>query len=390
MKNVAISARLGALFLESMALTCFLCGTAGAARTDPVLKYRTYFASGTCGNQDAVAIRAFDRAGNAFFLTVNPHTLNVSVSPARSCNLETSSWTSLYGKYAGTPYIRALIKAKSRASVLQDAGIVHGFPQERGVTLTVDLCPSRKGLDRALFNGLVAALSKRERPVPVSLSITGRFLRAHPDDIRWLRSRIESGDLAVTWVNHSYNHRYDPKKPLARNFLLSPGTDVRGEVLQLETALLEQEFSPSVFFRFPGLVSDGRLVSDIIAYGLVPLGADAWLAKGESASDGSIVLIHGNGNEPLGVKDLFKLLKKEEPEVFKGRWRLYDLGETVRESVASASPDTALSAPNDLYFLRRDTLRAVPQKAETQVREHPFWIFPDASLDAEATDALHR
>jgi hypothetical protein len=35
---------------------------------------------------------------------------------------------------------------------------------------------------------------------------------------------------------------------------------------------------------------------------LIALGADAWLALDQRPNAGSIVLVHLNGNEPLGVK----------------------------------------------------------------------------------------
>ena len=35
---------------------------------------------------------------------------------------------------------------------------------------------------------------------------------------------------------------------------------------------------------------------------LISLGADAWLALDQRPNDGSIVLVHPNGNEPRGIK----------------------------------------------------------------------------------------
>ena len=35
---------------------------------------------------------------------------------------------------------------------------------------------------------------------------------------------------------------------------------------------------------------------------LISLGADAWLAIDQRPNAGSIVLVHANGNEPLGIK----------------------------------------------------------------------------------------
>ena len=57
-----------------------------------------------------------------------------------------------------------------------------------------------------------------------------------------------------------------------------------------------------VFFRFPGLVSSSPLMQAVAAHHLISLGADAWLALGQTARDGSIILVHPNGNEPRGLQ----------------------------------------------------------------------------------------
>lgn len=113
--------------------------------------------------------------------------------------------------------------------------------------------------------------------------------------------------------------------PLAENFLLAPGTNLEIEVLENEKLMLKNGLTPSVFFRFPGLVSDKSIVDKITAYGLIPIGSDAWLAKGQQPNAGSIVLIHGNGNEEIGVKDFIQLLKTKEADVKSKQWLLFDL-----------------------------------------------------------------
>lgn len=80
------------------------------------------------------------------------------------------------------------------------------------------------------------------------------------------------------------------------------------EILLTEQYLLEHNQTPSVFFRFPGLVSNTLLLNQLKKFGLIPLSADAWLAKDEQVSPGGIVLVHGNGNEPLGIRLVTPLL----------------------------------------------------------------------------------
>jgi hypothetical protein len=45
----------------------------------------------------------------------------------------------------------------------------------------------------------------------------------------------------------------------------------------------------------------------LVELGLIPLGSDAWLAKGGIPVAGSFILVHGNGNEPGGVRRFLEL-----------------------------------------------------------------------------------
>ena len=157
----------------------------------------------------------------------------------------------------------------------------------------------------------------------------------HSDDILWLKDLQNQNKIKITWINHTYNHHYDPKAPLTENFILKPGTDISFEILGTEIALLQHGLLPSAFFRFPGLVSDNKAVTAVTDFGIIPIGSDAWLAKGQQATNGSIVLIHGNGNEPVGVKDFINLLKTEKQNAMSKEWLLYDLRETVEDEFSN-------------------------------------------------------
>jgi hypothetical protein len=280
-------------------------------------------------NTNYILTRKFERSGKTCYLAVNPATMETTVIPLADKDITPKKWADLLIQYKNTPYINALLTAQKQSFSLQDAGIIHGFPKEKGITLTIDLCPSHKRLDRIIFTSLVTEFKKIETPVPLALSITGRFMLTHSDDINWLKELVKAGDLKITWINHTYNHHYDPKVPLQDNFLLAPGTDLDFEILGTEIALLQNGLMPSVFFRFPGLVSDNKIVTKITDFGLIPIGSDAWLAKGQQAQQGSIVLIHGNGNEPIGVNDFITLLKNKKDLVQSKQWLLYDLRESV-------------------------------------------------------------
>lgn len=75
--------------------------------------------------------------------------------------------------------------------------------------------------------------------------------------------------------------------------------------------MLSQGLVPSIFFRFPGLISSDNLINQLKSWGLIPLGANAWLGNGQKIKNGSIILIHGNGNgnELSGLALLYKALE---------------------------------------------------------------------------------
>jgi hypothetical protein len=301
----------------------------------PVRDYRAFTALATEGAAGApqVVLRSFTKGGDRFLWLVDPATLAARAVPAARLRVRARPWSAIRTTIAATVYGRALGDAERNAAPLQGAGLAHVHPGRAGIDLTLDLCPSRRPLDRSLFSALVGGLVGEGRPLPVAIALTGAWMREHPDDLAWLRSLEESGTLAVTWVNHSFHHRSSPTLPLPSNFLLEPGTDVRAEVLDTEKAMLSAGLAPSVFFRFPGLVSRPDVFGKVVSLGLVPLGSDAWLAKSRTPpAEGSIVLVHANGNEPLGVRRFLELLRTERERIQAGTWQLLDLRESVVET----------------------------------------------------------
>jgi len=236
------------------------------------------------------AWRAWSDALGPHLLVVAPETLETSVVPGDPSSLQPRS--------PGDSPLDRLAAAAGHRGSLQNAGLRRLDPGRPGAWLTFDLCPSSRPLDRGIFQELEAD----QRPLPVMLEVSGLWMRSHADDLAWLQGESGAGRLEITWVNHTENHRYVRNAPLGKNFLLLPDTDLDQEVFALEERLLDAGIVPSVFFRFPGLVSSRRLVDQVLALGLVPLGASAWLAKQQAVAPGAIVLTHANGNEPEGLK----------------------------------------------------------------------------------------
>ncbi len=293
--------------------------------------YKVFYGSAKRNTQDWLVLRRFTDRGKTFFLMVDPRELETKIDEADNYQVIPMTLPQAAKYFDATAYERAMAKAAKQSKKLQDAGIQSGMPKETGITLTADLCPSRKPLDRRIFTDIFTEFKKVEKPVPVALSVTGIWMREHQTDLAWLKDMQAKGEIYITWINHSYNHRVSLKAPLKENFLLEPGTDINYEVLETEQAMLRNGLLPSCFFRFPGLVSDQQLVTAITNFGLIPIGTDAWLAKGQQPQNGSIVLIHGNGNEPIGVTDFIKLIQSKTRLIKNKQWLLYDLRESVED-----------------------------------------------------------
>jgi hypothetical protein len=201
----------------------------------------------------------------------------------------------------------------------------------------VDLCPSHHPLDRRLIVRILDAFRRDGKPVPVSFALSGDWIRCHGNDLAWLVALADSAKIDPTWINHTDHHYY--RKGLAENlnFLFLPGTNVTREILGAEAEMLRHGVVPSVFFRFPGLVDNESIFTEVLETGLLPVGADAWLAKNQKPDAGSIVLVHGNGNEPVGVDDFLRLLEKRRSDIQKGVWHLEDLSDELEEETESVN-----------------------------------------------------
>lgn len=184
------------------------------------------------------------------------------------------------------------------------------------IALTMDFCPSRKPAELAFLLRLETwAQEHHSQPLPVTLFISRAWLQykssARATEIETIQKILDRGTLAIRFGNHSATHPYRPGTAWAHNFLLSPGVDIKTEVLGTEAALFEAHWLPEPWFRFPGLISTESLHQTISeSYGLAAIGKGSWPALGERIHSGDIVLIHGNGNEPSGIVKFDRWLKE--------------------------------------------------------------------------------
>lgn len=195
-------------------------------------------------------------------------------------------------------------------SPLQNNGIIE-LKWWKEVFLTADFCPSGKhGFEKQIIEQFIT-----DGHINIWIAITSTWIAWHSEDYEWLREKNNSGDLNISWINHTKTHNYNYGVDFSQNFILTPWLELQDEILDLEEKLLEQWQVPSIFMRYPGLVSDDETRKETIyTYGLIPLGANAWLAKGEIPEPGSIILIHGNKNEHYWVELMHDVLDEKQFE----------------------------------------------------------------------------
>jgi hypothetical protein len=268
-----------------------------------------------------VAWRAWTESGTPRLLVVDPDTLVVAVVDAPAEGLKPRP-------EGNQTWDRWRAAAASRREPLQNAGVRRARPAREGAWLTFDLCPSSLPLDRSVFTDLEVD----QAPLPVFLEVSGHWMTNHPADLNWLVAERDAGRLSITWVNHTENHRYRPSVPLSENFLLLPGTNLEAEIFPVEQTLLDRGERPSVFFRFPGLVSSPALVDQVLALGLIPLGSSAWLAKQQYVKSGALVLTHANGNEPEGEALLERWDHGHRADLASGTWHWLGLADFARST----------------------------------------------------------
>jgi hypothetical protein len=272
-----------------------------------------------------IAIRRFRMYGKEYYFSVNPSTLETEIVPVGKYLILKRSLSDLRSTYGHLAYFKAMSYAESNSRRLQNAGIVHVPGKGQDLYMTADLCPTKMLMDRLLFSRLLSDYGSVHKPVPVAIAVSGVWIEKHQNDLKWLIDLSRKKDLAILWMNHTYNHKYNKRVPWWRNFLLDKDASVPNEIIQNEIAMIETGIVPSVFFRFPGLVSNKSLVMKVTDCGLIPIGSDAWLGKKQWPEYGSIILVHANGQEPVGIKRLFWILEAKNKEIAAGRWVLADL-----------------------------------------------------------------
>jgi hypothetical protein len=267
-------------------------------------------------NQSFIVIRSFKRSNEDYFVIVNINTLEIKIVAQNLCAYRKSDQDGRYcslKELESSVYYRSLYYFNNIKDSRENQGLKN-IPGVKGCFVSIDMCPSIKMLEHNLFDAILKT-AKRSQEINLLIAVSGLWIATHLEDFMWLQT-LPTQNIKITWVNHSFSHIFYPDKDFTDNFLLLPNTDIENEILQTEHLLIEMGELPSLFFRFPGLVASQEILDILTSYGLIQLGASAWihrLPEHETVKDGDIVLIHGNGNEDkVALDKLIKLVQSDQ------------------------------------------------------------------------------
>lgn len=240
------------------------------------------------------AIRSWRDEGQTYFLVLNQKTLITHITKTLPLpqKMKNSPFSTYKAQLLSLPYQR------------HNFGITK--PLNDKLFLTMDMCPSKKiGYEKELFTFI-----KQSRSV-ANIAITGQWMLKHKKDF----DELAMSGLQIRWINHSFSHYYDRKeKDWSKNFMLKNPKEFDYEVLETEKLLIINHQVPSIFFRFPGLVSSKELTDKLIQkFSLLPLGTNNWLnVSKKKITNGEIILLHGNLNEHNGIVRFFNQRQEDK------------------------------------------------------------------------------
>lgn len=271
----------------------------------PIKKYFSYKSVIKHNNQDKIITRIFYQEKHIYALATSLETLKSEIILIdESVQFKPKDINSIFDK---------LLQKYATYTKSANNGIISSEKYTKNIFLTIDLCPSTKtGFEKNFFESLINK-NKSQKPTPISISISGRWIENHLEDFLWLVKQKDENKLDITWINHTFNHWYDRTKEDNMNFLNLKNTNLDYEIFELEKLLLRYNQVPSVFIRFPGLIANEDTVEAMKnKYYLIPVGTNAWVAKQQIIKGGSIVLVHGNLNEHNALSRAEELIKDFE------------------------------------------------------------------------------
>jgi hypothetical protein len=270
---------------------------------------------------DFIIIRKFEAKNDSVsqikFLAVDINKLTSKI--LSDIDVDEKSLNQVLQKHPLSAYSQLMrFSSENNSGKLFNAGITN-IPSDSCYFLTTDLCPSKNDFEKEFYPSLQKLTNTPDSlAFPVGIAISGYWILTNRNNLKWLIQEEKRGKISIIWINHSYTHKYYEDQPHRKNFMLHQTNNTANEILKTEQLMIKSGIVPSVFFRFPGLISDTTLYKEVSGFGLAILGSDSWIAFNQKPTKGSIVLLHGNGNEPEGIEMFGKWLKINKKALFPG------------------------------------------------------------------------
>ncbi|WP_225872352.1 hypothetical protein [Pedobacter frigidisoli] len=152
--------RLSKSFLLTVAVFFLANLTVSGQSFQGIKRYKAIFSLATRASEKLIAVRAFINNNQKYLLLVNPESLDSKVDLASNYSLSNLEYSNVLAIFKNTAYVKSIEAAATKDIQLQNAGIDHSIPNEKGITLTIDLYPSHRPLDRIIFQSVFDELKK--------------------------------------------------------------------------------------------------------------------------------------------------------------------------------------------------------------------------------------
>src|SRR5262249_25837453 len=152
-----------------------ICSLSVAAIVPEITDYQVIFTPGhdQQGNLK-IAIRKYDQNHIHYLLWVDPYTLKTEIKTSDAFNeLQSDQAAKAKAILEQTPYLKALNRFSAPPYQLQNYGLIQSEHPVNGMFLTIDMCPSRKPFEKDFFKELVSLANKSNKPVPITLAMSG-------------------------------------------------------------------------------------------------------------------------------------------------------------------------------------------------------------------------
>jgi len=170
----------------------------------------------TASSQEVILTRKMRSGSHDLAFIVDPSSLKTQLieqqclQSCRNTSVEELSSQTRYGQ---------MLEESSKAPFLTENDGLNQSTINKGVLLTVDMCPSRKNMDTDFFSAIESKAQSQK--VSFAVAITDRWISQFPDSFQKLKNMQKNKNIELSWINHSATHPYKKGLKFSENFLFS-------------------------------------------------------------------------------------------------------------------------------------------------------------------------